>query len=51
MTQYDPTPQVPVFRLVPETRDLPPAVRFRLAVRMRLVEQFEPPPPTRQEMN
>lgn len=38
----DPTPDVPVFRLVRETTELPAAERYRLAVACGLVEPFVP---------
>ena len=39
---YDPTPAVPVFRLVVDTADMAPWDRHRLAAECGLVEAFTP---------
>lgn len=51
MTQHDPTPDVPVFRLVRDTADLPIAVRFVMGLRAGFIEPFEPAEPREREMN
>lgn len=47
MTAPDPTPAVPVFRLVVDTTDMSARDRYRLAVEGGLVEAFEPVPAPR----
>lgn len=44
MSAPDPTPDVPVFRLVTDTTALATADRYRLAVECRLVDDFQPTP-------
>ena len=47
MTAPDPTPDVPVFRLVVDTTAMTARDRYRLAVEGGLVEPFTPPPATK----
>lgn len=47
MTAPDPTPAVPVFRLVVDTTDMSARDRYRLAVEGGLVEAFTPAPAAR----
>lgn len=51
MSQHDPTPKVPVFRLVQDTVDLPANVRYRLGLKAGFIEMFMPAAPSKQGMN
>lgn len=46
MSALDPTPDVPVFRLVTDTTALAPVDRYRLAVECGCLDDFPTPAPT-----